>query len=118
MKNTKYKTVGTVSKTNKTKCHMVRTVPKSNKKYHTVGTVPKSNKKYHTVGTVPKPNKEYYTVGTVPKSNRQIIERDKIDTLNTHIFNRLFSWLGANISIQSGGVMLVFLGPMLDLKFI
>jgi len=28
-------------------------------------------------------NKEYHTVGTIPKSNIKIVERGKIDTLNT-----------------------------------
>ena len=28
---------------------------------------------------------KYNTVGTVPTSNRKIVERDKIDTHNTHI---------------------------------
>jgi len=29
-------------------------------------------------------SKTYNTVGTVPNSNRKIVERGKIDTLNTH----------------------------------
>jgi hypothetical protein len=29
-------------------------------------------------------NKKYHTVGTIPKYNRKIVERGKIDTLNTH----------------------------------
>ena len=28
--------------------------------------------------------KKYHIVGTVPKANRKIVERDKIDTANTH----------------------------------
>jgi hypothetical protein len=72
------------------------------KQYHTVGTVPKYHTvgtvlKYHTVGTVPK----YHTVGTVPKSNIKIVERGKIDTHNTKIYDRSLSVLGTGTSIKS-----------------
>jgi len=30
----------------------------------------------------------YQTVGTVPKYNRKVIERGKIDIINTHIHDR------------------------------
>jgi hypothetical protein len=92
MKNKKYYTVGTVLK-----YYTVGTVLK----YYTVGTV----LKYYTVGTVPK----YYTVGTVPKSNRKILERGKIDTPNTHKYDRSQSCLGTGTAINSGGVKLVVL---------
>ena len=32
--------------------------------------------------------KKHHTVGTAPKSNQKIIERDKINTLNTHLYDR------------------------------
>jgi len=31
-----------------------------------------------------KKNKKYHIVETVPQSNRKIVERDRIDTPNTH----------------------------------
>jgi hypothetical protein len=51
--------------------------------------------------------KIYHTVGTVPKSNIKIVERGKIDTLNTLIHDCLLSCLGTVTSIKSGGVKLV-----------
>jgi uncharacterized pyridoxal phosphate-containing UPF0001 family protein len=74
MKNKKYHTVGTIQK------------------YHTVGTI----QKYHTVGTIQK----YHTVGTIQKSNIKIVERGKIDTLNTQIHDRSVSCLGTGTSIK------------------
>ena len=44
---------------------------------------------------------------TLPISNRKITERDQIDTTNTHIHDRSFSWLGTSTSIKSGGIILV-----------
>jgi hypothetical protein len=50
-------------------------------------------------------NKNYNTVETVPKSSRTIIETRKIRYhTTTHIHNCSLSWLGAGISIKSGGV--------------
>jgi hypothetical protein len=46
-------------------------------------------------------------LGTVPKSNRKIVEKGKIDNLNTPVHDRSLSWLGAYTSIKSGGVKLV-----------
>jgi hypothetical protein len=63
-----------------------------NKKYHTVGTI----QKYHTVGTIQK----YHTVGTIQKSNIKIVERGKIDTLNTLIHVRSVSCLATGTSIK------------------
>jgi hypothetical protein len=48
-----------------------------------------------------------HTVGTVPKSNRKIVERDEIDTINTHIHDCSFSWFGTGTSVESGWVKLV-----------
>ena len=47
------------------------------------------------------------TLGTIPKSNRKIVEKGKIDNLNTPVHDRSLSWLGAYTSIKSGGVKLV-----------
>jgi len=52
--------------------------------------------------------KNIHTVGTVPKSNRKIVERGKIDTLNTQIYDRSLYWLGTGISIKSGRVKISF----------
>jgi hypothetical protein len=38
-------------------------------------------------------------VGIVQKLNGKIIERDKIDTPNTQIYDRSLSWLGTGTSI-------------------
>jgi len=40
------------------------------------------------------------------KNNRKIVERGKIDTLNTRIHGRLHCWLGTGTSIKSGRVKL------------
>jgi hypothetical protein len=77
-----YHTVRTVLK-----YHTVRTVPK----YHTVRTV----LNYHTVRTVPK----YHTVRTVPKYKGKIVERGKIDTLNTQVHDCSVLRLGTDTSI-------------------
>ena len=45
-------------------------------------------------------NKKYHTVGIFPKSNRKIVERDKIDTNNTQMHDRSFSWLGTGTSLK------------------
>jgi hypothetical protein len=37
----------------------------------------------------------------------KIVERGKIDTLNTQIYDRSLYWLGTGISIKSGRVKLV-----------
>jgi hypothetical protein len=37
------------------------------------------------VRTVPKSIEKYHTVGTVPKSNWKMVEKGKMDNLNTHI---------------------------------
>ena len=56
-------------------------------------------KKYHTVGTVPKSIEKYHTVGTVPKSNWKMVEKGKMDNLNTHIaiHDSSLSWYGTGI---------------------
>jgi hypothetical protein len=52
-------------------------------------------------------NKKYHTVKTVLKSTRKIVERVKIDTLNTKIQDCSLSWPGTGTSIKSGEVKLV-----------
>ena len=47
---------------------------------------------------------KYHTVGTIPKSNRKIVERGKIDTFNTQIYDHWLSLLGTGTSINSGGI--------------
>ena len=47
----------------------------------------------------------YDTLGTVPKSNKKKpVERGKIDTNNTQVYDLQLSWLGTGTSIKSGGV--------------
>ena len=41
-----------------------------------------------------KNKKKYHSVGTVPKFYRAMIERGKIETLNTHIHKRSLLLLG------------------------
>jgi len=43
----------------------------------------------------------------MPKSNIKVVERGKIDTPSTKIFDRTLSLLGTGTSIKSGGVKLV-----------
>ena len=45
--------------------------------------------------------KKYHNVGTAPRTNPKIVERGKIDTLNTQIQDRSHSWLGTG----TGGVI-------------
>jgi len=40
---------------------------------------------------------KYNTVRTAPKCNRKIAETGKIDTTNTHIYDRSFSCLDTDI---------------------
>jgi len=50
-------------------------------------------------------NKEkHHTVGTFPKSNRKIVERGKIGTLYTQIYDLSLFWLVTGTSIKSCGV--------------
>jgi hypothetical protein len=51
-------------------------------------------------------NKKYHTVGMIPKSNRKIVEKGKIDALNTNIYERSLSWFCRDTSIKTGVVML------------
>jgi len=51
-------------------------------------------------------NKNYHTVGTIPKSYIKIVERGKIYTTNTQIYDGSLSWLGTGTSIKCGGVTL------------
>ena len=48
-------------------------------------------------------NIKYHSVGTFPKSNRKIVERSKVDTPSTHIYDPLLPWLGTGTSIKGGG---------------
>ena len=52
-------------------------------------------------------NNKCHPVGTIPKSAIKILEKGKIDTLNTHILDRSFYWLGTDTSIKSDGVKVV-----------
>ena len=45
------------------------------------------------------------TTSSEPKYNREIT--DKIDTLNTHIHHRSFSWRGTSTAIKNGWVKFV-----------
>ena len=61
-------------------------------------------------------NGKYHTVGTVQKSNRIVVEKDKLDTPNTHRVrvrihdpcDRSLYLLGTGTSINNGGVKLVY----------
>ena len=44
--------------------------------------------------------KKYHTVRTVLKYNRKILERGKIDTINTQIHDRSLSWPSTGTSIE------------------
>ena len=48
-----------------------------------------------------------HTVGTLPKSNRKIVERRKIDNLNTQIHDRSLSRLGTYTLRKSAVVKVV-----------
>jgi hypothetical protein len=45
-------------------------------------------------------NKTYHPVGTVPTSKRKIVERSKINTCNTQIYDRSFAVLVAGTSVK------------------
>jgi len=45
-------------------------------------------------------SKKYHTVRTILKSNIKILERDTIDTPDTHIPDRSLSWLCTDTSIK------------------
>ena len=45
-------------------------------------------------------SKKYHIVGTIPKGNIKIIEIGKIDTADTHLYDRILSWLGTGTSIK------------------
>jgi hypothetical protein len=45
-------------------------------------------------------SKKYHTVGTIPISNIKFVERANIDTPNTQVHNRSFSWLGTDTSVS------------------
>ena len=47
------------------------------------------------------------TVGTIPKSIIKIVDRGKVDTLNTKIHDRSLSSVGTGTAITNGGVKLV-----------
>ena len=52
-------------------------------------------------------NKMYHTFRKFRKFNRKIVERIKIDTPITQIYDLSLSWLGTGTSIKSGGIKLV-----------
>ena len=41
----------------------------------------------------------YLTGRTVPNSNRKIVKRGKVNTYNTHMNDRSFSWLGTRVFV-------------------
>ena len=45
------------------------------------------------------------TVGTISKSNIKIVERDKIDILNTQIHDCSLVWFGTDTSIKKSGMI-------------
>jgi hypothetical protein len=45
----------------------------------------------------------------IPKSNIKIAERGKIDTPNTKIHDRSFSWLGTVTSIKKGVKLVLYI---------
>jgi hypothetical protein len=47
-------------------------------------------------------------VERIPTSNITTVERDKINTPNTKIRHRSFSWIGTGTSVKDGGVKLVW----------
>jgi hypothetical protein len=49
-----------------------------------------------------------HTVGIIPKLNIKIIEKGKIDTTNTQIYDHPPTWLGTGTSIKSAWIKLVF----------
>jgi len=52
--------------------------------------------------------KMYHTVlGTIPKSNIKIVERGETDAPCTQIHDRSLACLGTDISIKSGGFILI-----------
>jgi hypothetical protein len=53
-------------------------------------------------------NKKYHTVRTVRKSNRKILERRKIDTPSTQIYDQSLSWLGTGTSVAANTNFIVF----------
>lgn len=52
-------------------------------------------------------NNNFHTVGTILKSHIKLVERCKIDNLNTQIHDCSLSWLGPGTLIKSGGGKLV-----------
>ena len=50
---------------------------------------------------------KYHNVGTVPKSNRTMVEREKLDTPNTYLHDRLDSWSGTDSLIKRDGLKLI-----------
>ena len=51
--------------------------------------------------------KNYLLIGTILKSNIKILERGKINILNTQIHDRSLSLLDTSTPIKSGGIILV-----------
>jgi hypothetical protein len=47
------------------------------------------------------------TYSTIPKSNIKIVERGKIDTTTTHIYDYSLSWICTGTSMKNGWVKLV-----------
>ena len=54
-------------------------------------------------------NKKYHTVGTIAKSKIKIVERGILDIYNTHIHERVLSWLGKRNFNKNWWIKLVLL---------
>ena len=67
-----------------------------------------TNTKSHTVGTS-------HTVRNISKIQSKNVERGEIRSPSTQIHDRSLSWLGADTSIQSGGVELDLWAQTLEL---
>jgi hypothetical protein len=78
---------------------------------------PNPNNKYRSVGTtntavseqqIPQcRNNKYRSVGTFPNFNRKTVQRAKLDTFSTHMYNCSHTWISIGTSIKIGGFKLV-----------
>jgi hypothetical protein len=57
--------------------------------------------------TIKLKKKKKHTLKSVLKYNLKIVERDKIDTPNTHVHDHSLSWLGTITSMKRGRAKLV-----------
>jgi hypothetical protein len=52
-------------------------------------------------------NNKYRSVGTFPNFNRKTVQRAKLDTFSTHMYNCSHTWISIGTSIKIGGFKLV-----------